>query len=473
MAKLKKNILSSGNLKYRLRIAFCLMSILPLLVTFYIVSNNVLPLVGFKLDAALALSLIISIFIAVIGFFLVKEVFDRVLMISSEAKLIAQGDTNRVVDAGKEDEVGYLGESLNQLTLQIRNSMDELKGYSERTTQINIEIQKRVLALSSLLQISSLISQGLRLEEILKLTVEKSRILANSDASFLLFREGEDDDFYIKTFDGMHSQQFAMIRIPARDAVFGVFAKSTKPLILDQENKLQGNLQKEFSDKFKLRNLLALPIYLRGKVKGVLCIGNTKEEFLYKKEDAELLDIFAKQVAIAVENDLLLRWVEKLEIKDALTGLYNEAFIRSRLQEEIKRAILYQRPCAFILLNIDNFQGFRENFGSLQAESILKKVAALITESITDIDRAARVGDNEFGVVLPEKNKRQAQTIAEDIRKKIEFVFSEAEDARKKITVSGGVSENPLDGISSEELISKAKELVNVSRGKGANHVSI
>ena len=473
MPKQKKSFLSSGNLKYKLRIAFCLMSVLPLLVSMYLVSNYILPKAGFRLDATVAVSVVISIAIAVIGFFLVKEVFDRVVSISSEAKLIAAGDFNRMVETSKEDEVGYLGESLNQLTVQIRNSMDELKGYSERTTEINVEIQKRVLALSSLLQISSLISQGLKLDEILQLTVEKSRILANSDVTFLFFRDAEEGDFYVRAVDGINAQHMAKLKIEQNEPVFGKLVKTNKPLIVDKDNTLAENSRIAFYEKFRLKNILALPIFLRGKVTGILGIGNTKEPFLYKKEDVELLDIFAKQITIAVENDLLLRWVEKLEIKDALTGLYNEAFIKNRLQEEIRRAIIYQRPCSFIILNIDNFAAYHQNFGSLQAESTLKRVASLVRDSITEIDRAARIGDNEFALVLPEKNKRQSLAIAEDIRKKIEFVFGEEQDQNKKITVSGSVSENPLDGLTAEELFSKAKELLAKAKSQGKNKIVI
>jgi diguanylate cyclase (GGDEF)-like protein len=201
----------------------------------------------------------------------------------------------------------------------------------------------------------------------------------------------------------------------------------------------------------------------------ILGIGNARETFLYRKDDLELLDIFAKQIAIAVENDILMHRVEKLEIKDALTGLYNAAFMQNRLQEEIKRAIIYRRPCAFILFNIDNFKRFHQNFGLLQCEAALKKIATLVKDSVSEVDRAGRIGDNEFAVILPEKNKRQAEKVAEDIRRKIEFSFSEEQDPGKRLTVSGGVSENPLDGVSGEELISKAKELVSLAKEKGRN----
>jgi diguanylate cyclase (GGDEF)-like protein len=408
-------------------------------------------------------------FIAVIGFFVIKEIFDRIESVSAEAKLIAAGDVNRRLDVATKDEVGDLGEALNQLTQRIRSNMDELKSYGEKTTEINFEIQKRVLALSSLLQISSLISQGTNVEEILKITTEKSRLLANSDVAYLLFQEEGGEEFYIRTADGINSPHLSQIRIKPKESLFNKLMKINKPLILDKENIISEKASADFCKTFNLKNTLALSVILRGRIVGILGIGNNRQDFIYRKDDIDLLDIFAKQVAIALENDILINRLEKLEIKDALTGLYNEGFIRSRLEEEIKRSIMYQRPCSFILFNVDNFKEFHHNFGSLQAEMTLQKIASLIKDSVTDIDHVARFGDNEFAVVLPEKNKRKTQEIAQEIRKKIEFSFSEEPDIKKRLTISGGVSENPLDGIEEKELIAKAKEFLSLAKSKGKN----
>jgi len=471
MAKNITNSLSlaSHGLKYKLKISFYLMSILPLLVCGYLVSNYILPRFGMSID--IALSLLISVVIAFFGFFVIKEVFDRVLSVTSEARLIAAGDYSRKLEIEDTvDEVGDLGESLNLLTQQIRSNMDELKGYGEKTTQINIEIQKRVMVLSSLLQISSVISQSVKLEDSLKLIVEKSRLLANSDSAYLLFREEERGSFYMKEADGPDSALLMKVIVSPKEELNKAF-NLNKPVVIDSENTLEKETERAFFEKFGLKNSLALPVYLKGKIIAVLGVGNSQPQFKYKKEEMELLDIFAKQIAIAIENDTLLRRVEKLEIKDALTGLYNDVFIRSRLQEEIKRAITYQRPCSFVLFDIDNFKPYYENFGSLQAESELKKIATLMKNSVTEIDRVARVGDDEFAMLLPEKNKRQALDMAESIRKKIEYSSNEEADPRKKVTVSAGISENPLDGVEARELIDKAEELLKLAKANGKNRV--
>jgi len=464
--------LASRGIKYKLRISFYLMSVLPLLVSIYLISSYILPKFGLKIDIALAMS--VSIFIALIGFFLIKQVIDRILSVTTEAKLIAAGDLNRKVETDELDEVGDLSEALNQLTTRIRSNMDELKGYGEKTSEINLEIQRRVIVLSSLLQVSSLISQGAKLDDILKLTVEKSRLLANSEIAFLLYREEEEKKcFRIKIVDGPNPNFLLGVEVFLQDEIFSKMIKHNNPLLIDKQSKLPEVAKNTLFEKFHLKNILALPVYLRGGVRAILTIGNMKDDFIYRKEDVELLDVFSKQVAIAIENDLLMSKVEKLEIRDALTGLFNLSYIKSRLQEEIKRAVAYQRPCAFIIFDVDHFKKFYDNFGSLNSEAILKKIATLISSSITEVDRVGRTSDDEFAVILPERNKRQAHDIAENIRKKIEFAFREEDEPVKRLTVSAGISENPLDGVTSEELMTVACEALKVSKEEGRNRVVI
>ena len=109
----------------------------------------------------------------------------------------------------------------------------------------------------------------------------------------------------------------------------------------------------------------------------------------------------------------------------------------------------------------------------IAAEVAIKKIAVLVQDSVTEFDRVGRTWDDEFSVILPERNKRQAQEVAEDIRKKIEFVYSEEQDQDKRLTFSAGIAENPLDGIEAEQLILKAKELLGKAKAQGKNRVVV
>jgi diguanylate cyclase (GGDEF)-like protein len=469
--KFNRFSLNSRTVKQKLMVAFQLMSILPFLVCVYLLSIYIFPKSGVNLEIIMYLG--VSAFLAIVGLLVIKEVFDRLTAVANEAKIIVAGDIGRKLEVAASDEVGELSDILNHLTHRIRSNMEELKAYSEKTTKINLDIQKKIIVLSNLMQISGLISEGAKFEETLKISVEKSRALANSEVAFLLFKDEGQDYLTIKASDGASTDNLSGIRLGLQHNICRNIFNLNKPLIVDEQKKGEEELSADFSASLQFKNYLAMPICLKGELKGVLGIANNRGGFVYQNDDIELLDIFSKQIAVAIENDILAHRVEKLEIKDNLTGLYNRFFIESRLQEEIKRAINYQRPCAFVVFDIDNFKAYREKFGLIYSEAALKRVAGLIRESISEVDRAGRTGDDEFSLILPEKNKRHAQTVAEEICKKIKTSFCQDLDKSKCLTFSAGVSENPLDGVQVEQLVTKAKELLKKAKDSGKNKVVV
>ena len=240
-------------------------------------------------------------------------------------------------------------------------------------------------------------------------------------------------------------------------------------LIIDSSVKLSREAE-AFRKTYDIKNILAIPIYSGRKDFGILIMGSKDDNYKYKNEDVELAKVFAKQITIAIESDILNKKTEELAIKDDLTDLYNKNFILTALGDEIKRAIFYQRPCSFVVFGIDNFDGFFSAHGELAAEEALKKVAKVIKDNMATVARAARIGGDEFAVLLPEKNKKESFAIAEEIRKKIESM-NFLKSGNGGLTVSGGVSENPLDGIVSDDLIAKAKELLLLAKTQGKNRI--
>jgi len=259
-------------------------------------------------------------------------------------------------------------------------------------------------------------------------------------------------------------------RLKLGEGALGKILQARETLVLDSRQAISKDIE-DFQATFSIINTLIVPVVVHDKAYGLLGVGNEETNFVYSKSDLELINIFAKQTAIAVENDILLKRVDKLEIKDALTGLYNESYIRTRLDDEIKRAINFQRPCAFILLDIDDFKSYVQQFGSIVEETALKKIASLLNDSVSDIDKVARFADSEFALVLPERNKRQCLEIAEEVKNKIEKAFSSEANLKKKLTVSGVVTENPIDGATSDELIRKALDILEKNRSKGKNKI--
>ncbi|MDD5439571.1 MAG: diguanylate cyclase [Candidatus Omnitrophica bacterium] len=160
-------------------------------------------------------------------------------------------------------------------------------------------------------------------------------------------------------------------------------------------------------------------------------------------------------------------------MKDELTGLYTMAYLMTRLDEEIELGIRYQRPCSLIVINLDNFKSYGSVHGQLAAEGAIIEIAQLIKKTVTETaEKAARLGDDEFAVLLPGKSKRFAIGLAENLRSNIEKLpLSTAKG--QKITATMGVSENPLDGSNGRSLLHRARERIQEAKRSGKNRVAI
>ncbi|MFA5256373.1 MAG: diguanylate cyclase [Candidatus Omnitrophota bacterium] len=465
----KRMSLAPKGLRYKLVIAFSLMSIIPILACAYIIFSHNFPMVGELISVAVVV--IISVVISILGLVLARGMVDPVINMAIEAKMIASGQFDKEISVRADDEVGILGDSINTMTQKIRLNLDELKSFSQRTKELNVEIHKKVLALSSLLQIGDLIATGsTNLDAVLELSVQKvAMILDGGFCVFYMIPKEESDEFLPKAYSNIQEETLLDIIVKKGEGLLGRLIEEKKLFIVDNTTKMTRDVE-EFKSSNNIKNMLVIPIYSGRKNFGLLVVGNKQDDYRYRIDDLDLIKVFAKQITIAIENDIWIKKSEELSIKDDLTDLYSKSYVLSRLDEEIRRAIFYQRPCSFILFSIDNFDSLREKRGELVTEDVIKRVAKLIRDNTTPVGKAARISGKEFGMLLPEKNKREAAHIAEDIRKQIEAANFSREGSLK-ITVSGGVSENPIDGSTQEDLFRKATELLANAKSMGKNRV--
>ncbi len=454
MLKLLKEIsMVPKGLRYKTMIGFSLMSLIPIMVCAWIVITYIFPNINLFFGLSLAnisFILTISIVISLLGLYVTKEMIDPVIKMAQEAKIIAEGDITKFIDINREDEVGDLSKSLNIMTQKIKENMEELRTYGERTKLINIEINKKVLALSGLLQIGNLISSSKELNNTLDFIIQKVSDVENNSTSFLLLMKDGANEYNVVSSCNLEQEKALGSKLKQSDMETGMLMK-----------------------KFGLKNIASIPVTAAGKLYGMLVVGNNEKDFIFADDEKELLKVFAKQISIAVENDMLVKKSKELVIKDEVTCLYNYNYMKSRLDEEIKRALVYQRPCGYLMVDMDDFKDFSAANGFGKAEMLLKELGVILKSSVTEIDKVGRLCDDKFGIILPEKNKRQAAHVAEEVRKKIEDGLGKIIKADKKLTVSIGVSENPIDGATAEELMGKAERLVRNAKSLGKNRVAV
>ena len=454
MLKILKDIsMVPKGLRYKTMIGFALMSLIPTMVCAWIVITYIFPNINLFFGLSLAnisFILVISIVISMLGLYVTKEMIDPVIKMAGEARTIAEGDMTKIIDINREDEVGDLSRSLNIMTQKIKENMEELKAYGEKTKLINLEINKKVLALSGLLQIGNLISSSNELTGILDFIIHKVSDVESNSISFLLLMDYGTNEYTVASSCNLEEEKAFGVKLKESDMAAGMLMK-----------------------KFGLKNIAGIPVMAAGKLCGMLVVGNNEKDFIFADDEKELLKVFAKQISIAVENDMLVKKSKELSVKDEVTCLYNYNYIKSRLDEEIKRAVVYQRPCGYLLADMDDFKEFSAAGSPGEAETLLKEIGAVLKNSVTEIDKVGRLHDDKFGIILPEKNKRQAAHVAEEIRKNIEDKLGKAIKSDKKLTVSIGVSENPIDGVTAEELMEKAERLVRSAKSLGKNRVAV
>jgi diguanylate cyclase (GGDEF)-like protein len=166
-----------------------------------------------------------------------------------------------------------------------------------------------------------------------------------------------------------------------------------------------------------------------------------------------LLSLLVDQMAIAVQNARDYR--EKLEqaIRDPLTGVYNRRFFFEALDKEVRRQERYGSSASLVLLDVDDFKQINDSFGHAKGDEVLRQIARIGTDLLRPVDSFARIGGEEFAMLLPETQQLDALLVAERLRT---AVSRSAMVPDRRVTISGGVASCPQDAREREDLEKKA-----------------
>ena len=192
----------------------------------------------------------------------------------------------------------------------------------------------------------------------------------------------------------------------------------------------------------------------------------------FDKNDLEALDSIAPQIAVAVDRMMLLDKIDefaKLSVTDPLTGLLNRRYIEERLSEEINRSGRSGEPLSFLMLDVDDFKSYNDNFGHPAGDEALRIVAAILKEDLRGADVAVRYGGEEFSVLLPATSIEEAGAIAERIRIHME----QTEFPKRKVTISIGAASMSEEIKTVEDLILAADKALFRAKKNGRNNIQI
>jgi diguanylate cyclase (GGDEF)-like protein len=188
----------------------------------------------------------------------------------------------------------------------------------------------------------------------------------------------------------------------------------------------------------------------------------------------KVLDDGGRMVTYGNVSDLVRNADEMAELamKDTLTGIYNRRHFMARLDSEWKRFRRYERPLSILMLDIDHFKSINDRYGHDVGDQVIVAVAQLCATQTRDSDVAARIGGEEFAIVLPETNLDDACAAAERLRTAVaEHPFATRTGALN-VTVSLGaaLAEANVAGIA--ELMKRADEALYAAKHAGRNCVA-
>ncbi|MFP4531834.1 MAG: diguanylate cyclase, partial [Desulfobacterales bacterium] len=237
--------------------------------------------------------------------------------------------------------------------------------------------------------------------------------------------------------------------------------------------------------KKQVKALIMQPMLVDGQLSGFLAFFDTAEERVFTDTDHGLLSLaadnfaatFARQKLFLREekaNEELKRAVEranKLATTDDLTGLWNRRYFMNALDGELERARRYGHIFSLLTLDIDYFKHINDTFGHAAGDMVLQHIAEILKSSLRHPDVAARMGGEEFSLILPNTGIEDALSLAERLRRAIEKNPAAYEDREIFYTVSIGAAAYHPNIRDKDELLRLADKALYRAKDEGRNRV--
>lgn len=330
---------------------------------------------------------------AMLGWALAAQVAAPIGRAAATARAIADGDLDRRVVVGGPTEARELAEALNRMAGELQTRLDELHA-------------SRDALAGSLERIGRSLASSLDIDDTLQVVVESAMATLGADAAIVYLLDGDELSPTVRAgtlatglepvvvgrgVAGHVAQSATAARLPGRS------------LELDDAEPAGGAR-------------VVVPLLTGARVRGVLVVLRTDAAMAFDASDAETLRTFATQAAVALENVDRHEEAARQAVTDALTGLPNARFLGMQVDREVSTAQRYGRDLALLVADLDRFKDVNDTHGHEAGDAVLVEVARRLAVATRAPDVVARVGGEEFVVLLPTVGRAGAMASAERLR---------------------------------------------------------
>jgi diguanylate cyclase (GGDEF)-like protein len=169
----------------------------------------------------------------------------------------------------------------------------------------------------------------------------------------------------------------------------------------------------------------------------------------------------------------LRKTLETESIRDSLTGLYNQRYMKAFLEQEVHRAGYRNAPVGIIILEVDHFTTFTDTYGQEAGNNVLRELGTLLRNNTREEDIACHYREEEFLLILPNAPLEIARQRAENLRRRVKELQIAYQDKFLTITVSLGVAALPNQGPDAKDAVNAAATAVYQAKASGHDQVVV
>ena len=301
------------------------------------------------------------------------------------------------------------------------------------------------------LEFSQILGSSLDLEETLNALARRLHQQVPFETMVLFLKQG--DHLTAAFVEGQHYTLFHGLTLRLHSGITGQVAATLRPALnacpasdpITPRNPVAAA---------SLKSALIIPLDGPGGLVGTLNLYSCQME-AFTHAHLSLLLAVASKLAVSVENSARFQQAETRASVDFLTGLPNAGALFLHLQNELARCARTDTALGLLVCDLDGFKGVNDRFGHLTGNRLLQLVAQGLKENCREYDFVARMGGDEFVMVLPGVTEEAVATRLQRLRNYVECCGIEL-CGEKVVSLSGGAAFYPPDGHTAEELLARA-----------------
>lgn len=266
-----------------------------------------------------------------------------------------------------------------------------------------------------------------------------------------------------------YPDEMILYEIPISTGVIGRSVRTKEPQFILDVNHDPAFLRASY----EVKSEICIPLMKKDLVLGVLNV-ESKDQNALSEDDMHLLKALAGPLAVAIDNARLHAEMKTMALTDAMSGLANRRAFDEMFRTELLRAQRYSHPLSLIILDLDSFKEFNDQYGHPAGDVRLTEIGEMLRQNVREPDTAARYGGEEFAVILPNTSKRGAIKLAERLctaaEEKAPYPYHDNR-AIAGYTISLGVATFPEDAITMDDLLLAADNAERTAKRLGKNRV--